>query len=71
MLMSILRKSRSLRVIIQSLVITNKEYYELFDFKDPQIKYLTIQWDLFPYPINKFQNNGWALERDPEFNRLQ
>ena len=67
--MSILRKSKSLKIKIFSLILTLKEYYDMLDFKNPKVKFIYIDWYMFPfYPVNNFKNNGWKFDSKWESN---
>ena len=61
--MSMLRKCRSLKLKLFSLIIVNKEYYNLLNFEDPEVKYLWIDSYCHPfYPVNTFHENKWAFD---------
>ena len=68
-LMSILRKVRSLDVSLNPLMIISKTYYDLFDFRDPKIKFLKIYIEYSHlYPVNKFYDGGWIFDVKSEDN---
>ena len=69
-LTTILRGSKSLKINIYSPILVSEEFYELFDFDNPQIKYLSIEWDILLNPINKFENNKWTFKEDLEDKEL-
>ena len=49
--------------------VVNKEYYDLLNFKDSQIKFLSIYWDKSNlYPVNWFEGDGWAFQKYKENN---
>ena len=71
MLMSILRKVRSLDVSLNPLMIITKSYYDMFDFRDPKIKFLKVYTEYSHlYPVNKFYDGGWIFDAKSE-NNLQ
>ena len=47
-------------------MIISKEYYELFDFSYPKIRYLSIDEDPLKKPVNKFLNSRWLFQEDLE-----
>ena len=61
-LTSILRNSKSLKIKLYSPILVLEELYELFDFDNPQIKYLSIEWDDSLYPVNKLKKNKWIYK---------
>ena len=64
MIMSMLRRSYSIKLKIFPLIIVNKEYYKLLKFDDPQIKFLDIDWYLYPYyPVNNFKGSWWLFDK--------
>ena len=68
-LMSILRKVRSLDVSLNPLMIISKNYYDLLDFRDPKIKFLQIYIEYSNlYPVNKFYDGGWIFDVKSENN---
>ena len=69
-LTSILRSSKSLKINIYSSILVSEESYKLFDFSSPQIKYLSIEWDILLYPVNEFTNNKWTFNEDLEDKEL-
>ena len=69
-LTSILRSSKSLKINIYSPILVSEEFYELFDFDNPQIKYLSIEWDILLNPINNFAINKWTFNEDLEDKEL-
>ena len=69
-LTSILRSSKSLKIKFYSPILVSEEFYELFDFDNPQIKYLSIEWDIFLNPINIFANDRWKFNEDQEDKEL-
>ena len=69
-LTSTLRNSKSLKINILSPILVSEEFYELFDFSNLQIKYLSIEWDIFLNPINIFANNKWIFNEDLEDKEL-
>ena len=49
--------------------VVNKEYYNLLNFKDSQIKFLKIYWKKFNlYPVNWFEGDGWKFQKYKENN---
>ena len=69
MIMSMLRRSYSIKLKIFPLIIVNKEYYKLLKFDDPQIKFLDIDWYLYPYyPVNNFKESWWLFDKNIENN---
>ena len=61
--MSMLRKCHSLKLKLFSLIIVNKEYYNLLNFEEPEVKYLWIDSYCYPfYPVNTFHENKWAFD---------
>ena len=70
-LTSILRNSKSLKINIYSPILVSEEFYKLFDFSNPQVKYLFIEWGgISLYPVNKFTNNKWIFNEDLEDKEL-
>ena len=69
-LTSMLRSSKSLKINIYSPILVSEKFYELFDFDNPQIKYLSIEWDILLNPINKFKGNEWTFNEDLEDKEL-
>ena len=69
-LTSILRRSKSLKIYIYSPILVSEEFYKLFDFDNPQIKYLSIEWDISLYPVNKFKDYKWTFIEDLENKEL-
>ena len=69
-LTSILSSSKSLKINILSPILVSEEFYELFNYSNPQIKYLSIEWDIFLNPINIFANNKWTFNEDLEDKEL-
>ena len=69
-LTSILRSSKSLKINIYSPILVSEEFYKLFDFDNPQIKYLSIEWGIFIDPINKFAKDKWTFNEDLEDKEL-
>ena len=69
-LSSILRHSKFLKISIYSPILVSEEFYELFDFDNPHVKYLSIEWDITPTPVNKFENNKWIFNKDQEDKEL-
>ena len=68
-MMSLLKNSYSLDVYIDPLIIVSKEYYDLLNFEDSQIKFLRIEWKPSNlYPVNWFEGNGWAFQEYKENN---
>ena len=62
-----LRKSRSLKIKIFSLILISKEYYKLLDFEASKVKYLQIDSYMYPYyPVNKFENQMWNFDQKEE-----
>ena len=53
-----------------SPILVSEEFYELFNFHNPQIKYLSIEWDVSLNPVNKFTDNKWTFKEDPEDKEL-
>ena len=53
-----------------SPILVSEEFYELFDFSNPQIKYLSIEWDILLYPLNKFEKFRWKFNEDLENKEL-
>ena len=51
-------------------MLVSEEFYELFDFGNPQIKYLSIEWGISLYPVNIFKNNKWAFKEELEDKEL-
>ena len=50
--------------------VVNKEYYDLLNFKDSQIKFLRIYWYKSNlYPVNWFEGNGWAFQKYKKNNK--
>ena len=74
LMMSILRNSDSLDIMMNTTIITSREFYNFFEFNDPQIKFLKIYWDVHNcYPVNKFKDNGWIFDinwEDDEAHRV-
>ena len=69
-LTSILRSSKSLKINIYSPILISEGFYKLFDFRNPQIKYLSIEWGVLLTPVNKFKNNEWIFIKDLEDKEL-
>ena len=69
-LTSILRSSKSLKINIYYPILVSEEFYELFDFNNPQIKYLTIEWDISLDPVNEFTYNKWTFNEYLEDKEL-
>ena len=69
-LTSIIRSSKSLKINIYSPILVSEEFYELFDFDNPQIKYLSIEWDILLNPINIFKDYEWKFNEDLEDKEL-
>ena len=65
-MMSVLNKSHSLQLSISPLMVISKEYYELLNFDESKVKYLSIKWNQLIYPINKFENNRWWFDKSLE-----
>ena len=62
-MMSLLKKSHSLDVV-------SKEYYDLLNFEDWQIKFLRIYWlQSNLYPVNWFEGDGWEFQKYKENNK--
>ena len=51
-------------------MIVSKEFYELFDFNDCQVKYLSIEIYSLLSPINKFEDDEWTFNEDLEDKEL-
>ena len=69
-MMSLLKKSNSLDVVVYPLIIVNKEYYDLLNFEDSQIKFLRIYWSQSNYyPVNWFEGDGWIFQEYKENNK--
>ena len=50
--------------------VVNKEYYDLLNFKDSQIKFLRIYWKQSNlYPVNWFEGEGWVFQEYKENNK--
>ena len=69
-LASILRSSKSLKINTYSPILVSEEFYELFDFRNPQIKYLSFEWEILLYPVNEFKRNKWTFNEDLEDKKL-
>ena len=69
-LTSILQRSKSLKININSPILVSNEFYKLFDFSNPQVKYLSIEWGISIYSVNKFVNNKWTFNEDLEDKEL-
>ena len=70
-LTSILRNSKSLIINIYSPILVSEEFYELFDFSNPQVKYLSIEWEgISLSPVSKFTNNKWTFNEELEDKEL-
>ena len=51
-------------------MIVSKEFYELFDFNDCQVKYLSIEIYSLLSPVNKFEDDEWTFNEDLEDKEL-
>ena len=60
-LTSILRSSKSLKINIYSPILVSEEFYKLFDFSNPEVKYLSIELHNSLTPVNKFEDNKWIF----------
>ena len=68
LLMSILKNSYSLNVQMWPLIIISKDYYDLLEFCDSNVKFLRISWlESNFYPVNKIKNNKWTY--DPNWEK--
>ena len=48
----------------------SKEYYDLLNFEDSQIKFLRISWRISNlYPVNWFEGDGWVFQEYKENNK--
>ena len=61
-LLSLFREWNSLQIYGEPQILIAPEYYELFDFSFPLIKYLSIDFAVFSEPVNKFQDNRWVFD---------
>ena len=56
------------------IIVTSREYYNLLEFNDPQVKFLKICWmENNCYPVNKFKDGGWIFDinwEDDEARRV-
>ena len=69
-MMSLLKNSYSLNVLIDPLIIVNKECYDFLNFEDSQIKFLRIYWFKSNlYPVNWFEGDGWVFQKYKENNK--
>ena len=69
-LTSILRKSKFLKINMNYPILVSKKFYKLFDFSNPQVKYLSIEWGISLYPVNIFENNKWVFNEELENKEL-
>ena len=69
-LTSILLSSKSLKINIVSPILVSEDFYELFDFDNPQVKYLSIEWGILLNPINEFADYEWTFNEDLEDKEL-
>ena len=68
-MMSLLKNSYSLDVVIGPLIIVNKECHCILNFEDSQIKFLRIYWKQSNYyPVNWFEGDGWVFQEYKENN---
>ena len=68
-MMSLLKNSYSLDVVIGPLIIVNKECHDILNFEDSQIKFLRIYWKQSNYyPVNWFEGDGWVFQEYKENN---
>ena len=69
-LTSILRKSTFFKINMNYPILVSKKFYKIFDFDNPHIKYLSIEWGISLYPVNIFKNNKWTFNKELEDKEL-
>ena len=69
-LMSMLRKSNSIRINMTPLLIISEKLYKILDFDKPKVRYLWIDLHRSIYPVNVFHEGEWSFDSNLENEKI-